>query len=245
MGHNQSAGKRLPQFGRSSALMEASLDDFASFPLTPQAVNLTFVLLQNYFSDAGPAIITQSDPLSVNVVPVVSGSQAGNYQPISIGKVVSTFGVNVSNSTEIDGIFSGTQFFSRQTPPGDGSFGTADGWGNLGRLAMPLELLVAPRSGTLAGKTYYVVAGGDIQIAASSTKMLWSMICRLSQGGSHRNTWLRADTIVNGSSVSALFSNQNPLVESQIQLSLGLSATGFIPSGTLQTRLMQFEIQEI
>jgi hypothetical protein len=97
----------------------------------------------------------------------------------------------------------------------------------------------------LAGKTYYVVAGGDIQIAASSTKMLWSMICRLSQGGSHGNTWLRADTIVNGASVSALFSNRNPAADAQLQLSLALSTSGFIPSGFLQTRLMQFEIQEI
>jgi hypothetical protein len=98
-------------------------------------------------------------------------------------------------------------------------------------------LLVAPGNGRLSGKTFYIVAGGDVTVAGLRTT--WSIVCRLAEG----STGVVADTLVNGQSVGTrwTYTNQIPRVQPQLQLSLviGLSGT----SAQFKIRLMQFEIQ--
>jgi len=201
-------------------------------------------MFENYFSQSGSSIAIQSDPVSTASVSVLQGSSAGNFQPITIGRQVTNFGVSISNPAEIDGFFTGTQLFSRSIPPPRrNAFGTPDGWGDLGQLVMAGELLIAPGSGsTDFAHTYYIVAGGDIVIPPS-TKALWSVICKLAQGGQSHNSFLRADTLVNGKSVSTLYSAPDPSVPSKLQLSLGINFSG-TQFGTPIVTLQQFEIQE-
>ena len=209
---------------------------------TPQPLLMGVTMFENYFSQVGSSIIAQSDPVSVTYVSIVSGSTAGNFQPIKVGRPVTNFGVSVSNPSEIAGYFVGTQaFFSPVLA--QNKFGTPDGWGDLGQQAMGGLLLRAPSSGsTDFAHTYYIVAGGDIVIPPS-TKVLWSVICKLAQGGQSHNSFLRADTLVNGKSVSTLYSAPNPAVPSKLQLSLGINFSG-TQFGSPRVTLQQFEIQE-
>jgi hypothetical protein len=206
-----------------------------TYPVQPFSLGVT--LFENYFLQTGSTITVHSDPLSLISIPVVVGFQTGNFQPIRVGQSVeSSFGVNSAVPSKIDGIFVGTQLFSKPS----GYLGTADGWGDLGRIISPSELLRAPGSGGLSGRAYYVVAGGDVTISPF-TKATWSMICRLT-GSGRNNGLLRADTMVNGQSVQVLYSNRNPFAEPKLQLSLGVSIQGSF-SGVPSVTLQQFEIQ--
>lgn len=208
---------------------------------TPQPLIMGVTLFENYFSQAGSSIAVQSDPVSTMSISIAQGATAGNFQPIKVGRAVSNFGVSVSNPSEIDGYFAGNQafFFS----PVQNAFATPDGWGDLGQQAMSGLLLRAPSSGSMDfAHTYYIVAGGDISIAPS-TKVLWSVICKLAQGGTSRNSFLRADTLVNGNVVSTLYSSPDPSVPSKLQLSLGINFSGS-HFGSPRVTLQQFEIQE-
>lgn len=207
------------------------------FTYSTQPVSLGIILFENYFSEPGFPIVVQSDPLSVISTSVIIGAQAGNYKPVSLGSVEASFRVSQVNPSVISGSFAGTQFFLK---PDGYVFGTPDGWGDLGNMAMPRELLLAPGSGGLSGRQYYVVAGGDMTITPS-TKVVWSMICRLN-GNGRNNGLLRADTLVNGQSVQVLYSNRNPFVEPKLQLSLGVNLQGSF-SGISRITLQQFEIQ--
>lgn len=210
------------------------------FTYSTQPIQLGITLIENYFSQIGNVITIQSDALSSISSAIVIGLQSGNFQRINLGSVESSFAVSSTNPSIVDGPIIGIQLFSRLDAPKRSSFGTADGWGDLGQIAMPAELLVAPGSGGLSGRTYYVVAGGDITIAPS-TKAVWSLICVLT-GSGRNNGLLRADTIVNAQSVQVAYSNRNPFVEPKLQLSLGVSLQGSLPGATHVT-LKQFEIQ--
>jgi len=210
----------------------------------PPSVNLVVTLFENYFSAVGQSIVIQSDPLSIITIPIVVNSLAGSYQPISIGRTLSVFGVTTSNPSEIDGVPVGTQVFSRPVPPPQrNTLSTPGGWGDLGQQAMVGELLVAPGNGGLSGEIYYIVAGGDVSVPATNSTALWSVVCQLT-GNGRNNGLLRADTLVNANFVQTQFSNRNPFVQPMLQLSIGVSFQGSV-SGTPQVRLMQFEIQQV
>jgi hypothetical protein len=242
MAANQSAGRRIPQFVRASALLYTD-DQVFGFSTTPPTVTLGIALFENYFTDLGPTIVVQSDPLSIISVPIVPNSFAGNFQPISIGQVKANFGINDYGPTQISGLFSGTQLFNRPFIAPVSVFGTADSWGSLGQQALGGQLLVAPGNGGLSGKQYFVVAGGTVSVPELNSTALWSVVCKLT-GNGRNNGILRADTLVNGSSVQVLYSNQNYYKEPQLQLSLGINYTFSGTTSPLVT-LMQFELQEI
>jgi hypothetical protein len=243
MAASQSAGRRIAQFVRASALLSSGDSDFIFSTNLPPTVTLGITLFENYFTDLGPTIIVQSDPLSIISVPIVPNSSSGSYQPISIGRQIATFGASVSQPSQITGFFSFVQNFSRTSGIPSDYFRRADDWGALGRLAMGSQLLVAPGNGGLSGHVYYVVAGGSITIPELSSTALWSVVCRLN-GNGRNNGILKSDTLVNGSVVQTLYSNQNYYQEPKLQLSLGINYSGS-GSSTPVVQLMQFEIQEI
>jgi hypothetical protein len=242
MGSDQTVGRRIPQFIRAGGLLSGDSDFIFSTNLPP-TVTLGITLFENYFTDLGPTIIVQSDPLSIISVPIVPNSSSGSYQPISIGRQIATFGASVSQPSQITGFFSFVQNFSRTSGIPSDYFRRADDWGALGRLAMGSQLLVAPGNGGLSGHVYYVVAGGSITIPELSSTALWSVVCRLN-GNGRNNGILKSDTLVNGSVVQTLYSNQNYYQEPKLQLSLGINYSGS-GSSTPMVQLMQFEIQEI
>jgi hypothetical protein len=91
------------------------------------------------------------------------------FTPTSIGPVIASFGVSTSLASEIDKFSPQIQTFYSPGNITGTSFGTADGWGNMGQAAMPDQLLLAPGSGGLGDKFYYVVAGGDVTLPASAS----------------------------------------------------------------------------
>jgi hypothetical protein len=90
------------------------------------------------------------------------------FEPIFIGHSVQSFGVSVLNPALIMMSLAGSQLFSKTVNLTSPFHPTADGWGNLGQRAMASELLTAPGNGSLSGKSYYVAAGGTVNIPSSA-----------------------------------------------------------------------------
>src|SRR6266478_5550643 len=94
-----------------------------------------------------------------------------SFQPIVIGRLVVSSGLNANNPAEIDRFSQSTQIFSGLNSP----FSTADNWAAQGQRAMGGQLLVAPGNGSLSGRTYQAVIGGIVTIPASASGMSLSI----------------------------------------------------------------------
>lgn len=95
----------------------------------------------------------------------VVGQQKAVFNPMVVGRMMGSFGVDPNNPPSIQAV--GTHTFSKTEFSGLNGFYTADGWGALGQRAMPDQLLIIPGSGYLNPYAYAVI-GGDVTIPASA-----------------------------------------------------------------------------